>query len=127
MIFSSSQCHCLQSVKLGLSVWLMQTTWNEARSKLEKDSLGRASNPDLDAAEKERVFRAHIDGLYSVCFNRAMDFMPAHWMLVVAMSRYSLRLKQVNNVHYKTVTYFRTEGVSIPVYLQKVMLCLQSI
>lgn len=69
----------------------MQTTWNEARSKLEKDSLGRASNPDLDAAEKERVFRAHIDGLYSVCFNRAIDFMPAHWMLIVVMSKYTTK------------------------------------
>jgi len=44
-----------------------ETSWVEARSKLEKDSLGRASNPDMDAAEKERIFRAHIDGLYSRC------------------------------------------------------------
>lgn len=44
-----------------------EMSWTEARSKLEKDALGRASNPDIDTTERERIFRVHIDGLYNRC------------------------------------------------------------
>lgn len=52
----------------GLDARVKQMSWTEARSKLEKDALGRASNPDIDTTERERIFRVHIDGLYNVCF-----------------------------------------------------------
>eukprot|EP00252_Welwitschia_mirabilis_P018920 TRINITY_DN4241_c0_g2_i1.p1 TRINITY_DN4241_c0_g2~~TRINITY_DN4241_c0_g2_i1.p1 ORF type:complete len:714 (+),score=170.12 TRINITY_DN4241_c0_g2_i1:212-2143(+) len=41
-----------------------EASWTESRPILEKDPLGRATNPDLDPADKERLFREHVNGLY---------------------------------------------------------------
>lgn len=44
-----------------------EASWTESRPKLEKDPLGRATNSDLDLAERERLFREHVNGLYERC------------------------------------------------------------
>uniref|UniRef100_A0A0C9QX05 TSA: Wollemia nobilis Ref_Wollemi_Transcript_2281_3725 transcribed RNA sequence n=1 Tax=Wollemia nobilis TaxID=56998 RepID=A0A0C9QX05_9CONI len=44
-----------------------EASWTESRPKLEKDPLGRATNPELDVADQERLFREHVNGLYERC------------------------------------------------------------
>ncbi|KAJ1383066.1 FF domain, partial [Sesbania bispinosa] len=48
-----------------------QASWTESRPKLEKDPQGRATNPDLDPADTEKLFREHIKMLQERC---AHDF-----------------------------------------------------
>lgn len=43
-----------------------QASWTESKLKLEKDPQGRASNPDLDSTEMEKLFRDHIKMLHEV-------------------------------------------------------------
>jgi transcription elongation regulator 1 len=44
----------------------IQASWTDTRPKLERDGLGRASNPDLDLPEREKLFREHVNDLYEV-------------------------------------------------------------
>lgn len=44
-----------------------QASWTESKSKLEKDPQGRASNPDLDSSEMEKLFRDHMKTLQERC------------------------------------------------------------
>ncbi|RYR72789.1 hypothetical protein Ahy_A02g007000 isoform A [Arachis hypogaea] len=46
-------------------------SWTESKHKLEKDPQGRATNPDLDPADTEKLFREHIKMLQERC---AHDF-----------------------------------------------------
>uniref|UniRef100_A0A1J3HXB7 Pre-mRNA-processing protein 40C n=1 Tax=Noccaea caerulescens TaxID=107243 RepID=A0A1J3HXB7_NOCCA len=48
-----------------------EASWTESKPKLERDPQKRASNPDLDPADKEKLFRDHIKTLYERC---AKDF-----------------------------------------------------
>jgi transcription elongation regulator 1 len=49
-------------------LWVgIQASWTDARPKLERDGLGRASNPDLDLPEREKLFREHVNDLYERC------------------------------------------------------------
>lgn len=48
-----------------------KVTWTESKAKLEKDPQGRATNPDLNQADAEKLFRDHIKDLYERC---ARDF-----------------------------------------------------
>ncbi|ESQ47904.1 hypothetical protein EUTSA_v10020134mg [Eutrema salsugineum] len=48
-----------------------EASWTESKPKLERDPQKRASNPDLDSADKEKLFRDHIKTLYERC---AHDF-----------------------------------------------------
>eukprot|EP00268_Persea_americana_P023274 TRINITY_DN22924_c0_g1_i1.p1 TRINITY_DN22924_c0_g1~~TRINITY_DN22924_c0_g1_i1.p1 ORF type:complete len:1089 (-),score=274.03 TRINITY_DN22924_c0_g1_i1:759-4025(-) len=41
-----------------------KASWTESSPKLEKDPQGRASNPDLDKADTEKLFREHVKTLY---------------------------------------------------------------
>eukprot|EP00250_Pteridium_aquilinum_P015885 c22819_g1_i1 orf=261-3680(+) len=41
-----------------------EASWTESRPKLEKDALGRATNPELDSTEREKLFREHVKALY---------------------------------------------------------------
>jgi len=43
-----------------------EASWTDARPKLERDGLGRASNPDLDLPEREKLFWEHVNDLYEV-------------------------------------------------------------
>lgn len=73
-----------------------QTSWTEGRLKLEKDSLGRASNPDIEVVEREHMFRVHVDGLYNVCCyfftlnmkyaNLMLVFLKSHVLLLLSLS-----------------------------------------
>ncbi|RDX86902.1 Pre-mRNA-processing protein 40C, partial [Mucuna pruriens] len=42
-------------------------SWTESKPKLEKDPQGRASNPDLDASDTEKLFREHVKMLQERC------------------------------------------------------------
>uniref|UniRef100_A0A2P2JH43 Pre-mRNA-processing protein 40C isoform X1 n=2 Tax=Rhizophora mucronata TaxID=61149 RepID=A0A2P2JH43_RHIMU len=42
-------------------------SWTESKPKLEKDPQGRATNPDLDSSDTEKLFREHIKTLYERC------------------------------------------------------------
>ncbi|KAI4357005.1 hypothetical protein L6164_000983 [Bauhinia variegata] len=42
-------------------------SWTESRPKLEKDPQGRATNPDLDPSDTEKLFREHIKMLQERC------------------------------------------------------------
>ncbi|KAF5195719.1 Pre-mrna-processing protein 40c [Thalictrum thalictroides] len=44
-----------------------QASWTESKPKLEKDSQGRATNPDLDKSDTEKLFREHVKTLYERC------------------------------------------------------------
>lgn len=44
-----------------------EASWTEARPKLEKDALGRATNPELDSSDREKLFREHVKTLYERC------------------------------------------------------------
>lgn len=46
-----------------------QASWTESKVKLDKDPQGRASNPDLDAADTEKLFREHSKLLHERCSN----------------------------------------------------------
>ncbi|CAH2053273.1 unnamed protein product [Thlaspi arvense] len=48
-----------------------EASWTESKPKLERDPQKRASNPDLNHADKEKLFRDHIKTLYERC---AHDF-----------------------------------------------------
>ncbi|CAM8954053.1 unnamed protein product [Rhodiola kirilowii] len=48
-----------------------QASWTESRPKLEKDPQGRASNPELESSELEKLFREHVNMLLERC---ASDF-----------------------------------------------------
>lgn len=41
-----------------------EASWTESKPKLEKDPLNRATNPELDNVERERLFREHVKALY---------------------------------------------------------------
>ncbi|MCO5606517.1 hypothetical protein L7F22_060705 [Adiantum nelumboides] len=41
-----------------------EASWTESKPKLEKDPLGRATNPELDNVEREKLFREHVKALY---------------------------------------------------------------
>ncbi|KAF8407472.1 hypothetical protein HHK36_006606 [Tetracentron sinense] len=43
-----------------------QASWNESKSKLEKDPQKRALNPDLDPADTEKLFREHAKILHEL-------------------------------------------------------------
>lgn len=43
-----------------------QASWTEARPKLEKDPLGRATNSELDLSDRERLFREHVNEIFDV-------------------------------------------------------------
>lgn len=47
-------------------LFVLQASWTESRPKLEKDALGRATNPELDNVEREKLFRDHVKKLYDV-------------------------------------------------------------
>ncbi|KAK7264143.1 hypothetical protein RJT34_31747 [Clitoria ternatea] len=42
-------------------------SWTESKPKLEKDPQGRASNPDLDVSDTEKLFREHVKMLQERC------------------------------------------------------------
>ncbi|KAF7827442.1 pre-mRNA-processing protein 40C isoform X1 [Senna tora] len=42
-------------------------SWTESKPKLEKDPQGRATNPDLDPSDTEKLFREHIKMLQERC------------------------------------------------------------
>ncbi|XP_031383288.1 pre-mRNA-processing protein 40C isoform X3 [Punica granatum] len=42
-------------------------SWMESRAKLEKDPQRRATNPDLDPTETEKLFREHVKMLHERC------------------------------------------------------------
>ncbi|GAB4850661.1 hypothetical protein Ancab_029972 [Ancistrocladus abbreviatus] len=44
-----------------------QASWTDSKPKLEKDPQGRATNPDLDQSDLEKLFREHIKLLYERC------------------------------------------------------------
>ncbi|KAJ8759627.1 hypothetical protein K2173_009274 [Erythroxylum novogranatense] len=44
-----------------------QASWTESKAKLEKDPQGRATNPDLDPSDVEKLFREHVKLLYERC------------------------------------------------------------
>uniref|UniRef100_A0A2N9IEN5 Pre-mRNA-processing protein 40C n=1 Tax=Fagus sylvatica TaxID=28930 RepID=A0A2N9IEN5_FAGSY len=44
-----------------------QASWTESKPKLEKDAQARATNPDLDSSETEKLFREHIKMLNERC------------------------------------------------------------
>ncbi|XP_058090357.1 pre-mRNA-processing protein 40C isoform X2 [Magnolia sinica] len=48
-----------------------KASWTESKPKLDKDPQGRATNPDLDKADTEKLFREHVKVLYERC---ARDF-----------------------------------------------------
>lgn len=43
-----------------------QASWTESKPKLEKDPQARATNPDLDVSDTEKLFREHIKMLNEV-------------------------------------------------------------
>lgn len=45
----------------------LKASWTESKSKLEKDPQGRATNPDLNQADAEKLFRDHVKDLYERC------------------------------------------------------------
>ncbi|KAJ6720753.1 TRANSCRIPTION ELONGATION REGULATOR 1 [Salix viminalis] len=46
-----------------------QASWTESKPKLEKDPQRRATNPDLDPSDIEKLFREHIKMLHERCTN----------------------------------------------------------
>jgi len=50
-------CYFLQHLK---------ASWTESKPILERDPQKRASNPDLEPADKEKLFRDHVKSLYEV-------------------------------------------------------------
>ncbi|KMT02659.1 hypothetical protein BVRB_9g203360 [Beta vulgaris subsp. vulgaris] len=44
-----------------------EASWTESKPKLEKDPQGRASNPDLEESDLEKLFREHVKMLYERC------------------------------------------------------------
>lgn len=44
-----------------------QASWTDSKPKLAKDPQGRASNPDLDESDLEKLFREHVKMLYERC------------------------------------------------------------
>lgn len=48
-----------------------QASWTVSKPKLEKDPQGRATNPDLDPSDTEKLFREHVKMLFERC---AHDF-----------------------------------------------------
>ncbi|MED6158668.1 hypothetical protein PIB30_034913, partial [Stylosanthes scabra] len=71
-------------------------SWTESKHKLEKDPQGRATNPDLDPADTEKLFREHIKMLQERC---AHDFraLMAEVLTLEAASRESEDGKTVLN------------------------------
>ncbi|XP_020599394.1 pre-mRNA-processing protein 40C isoform X2 [Phalaenopsis equestris] len=45
----------------------LKASWTESKPKLEKDPQGRATNPDLNQADAEKLFRDHVKDLYERC------------------------------------------------------------
>ncbi|KAG6763900.1 hypothetical protein POTOM_031347 [Populus tomentosa] len=43
-----------------------QASWTESKPRLEKDPQGRATNPDLDPSDIEKLFREHIKMLHEL-------------------------------------------------------------
>lgn len=43
-----------------------QASWTVSKPKLEKDPQGRATNPDLDPSDTEKLFREHVKMLFEV-------------------------------------------------------------
>ncbi|XP_038721456.1 pre-mRNA-processing protein 40C-like isoform X2 [Tripterygium wilfordii] len=44
-----------------------QASWTESKPKLEKDPQGRATNPELDPSDMEKLFREHVKMLLERC------------------------------------------------------------
>jgi len=44
-----------------------EASWTESKPILERDPQKRASNPDLEPADKEKLFRDHVKSLYERC------------------------------------------------------------
>ncbi|CAJ1933801.1 unnamed protein product [Sphenostylis stenocarpa] len=42
-------------------------SWTESKPKLEKDPQGRATNPELDSSDTEKLFREHVKMLQERC------------------------------------------------------------
>lgn len=49
-----------------VTCFLFQASWTECKPKLDRDPQGRATNPDLDQADAEKLFREHVKDLYEV-------------------------------------------------------------
>ncbi|PKU73342.1 pre-mRNA-processing protein 40C isoform X1 [Dendrobium catenatum] len=45
----------------------LKASWTDSKPKLEKDPQGRATNPDLNQVDAEKLFRDHIKDLYERC------------------------------------------------------------
>ncbi|XP_061985597.1 pre-mRNA-processing protein 40C-like isoform X3 [Populus nigra] len=52
-----------------------QASWTESKPWLEKDPQGRATNPDLDPSDIEKLFREHIKMLHERCTNVFKDLL----------------------------------------------------
>ncbi|KAF9677058.1 hypothetical protein SADUNF_Sadunf08G0068100 [Salix dunnii] len=52
-----------------------QASWTESKPRLEKDPQGRASNPDLESSDIEKLFREHIKMLHERCTNDFKDLL----------------------------------------------------
>ncbi|KAK7258065.1 hypothetical protein RIF29_32476 [Crotalaria pallida] len=61
-------------------------SWTESKPKLEKDPQGRATNPELDPADTEKLFREHIKMLQERCANEFRSLL-AEVLTVEAASR----------------------------------------
>ncbi|XP_042394898.1 pre-mRNA-processing protein 40C-like isoform X1 [Zingiber officinale] len=46
-----------------------KATWTESKPKLEKDTQGRLTNPDLAPEDAEKLFREHVKDLHERCVN----------------------------------------------------------
>lgn len=47
-----------------------QVSWTESKPKLEKDPQRRATNPELEESDLEKLFREHIKMLHERCINK---------------------------------------------------------
>jgi hypothetical protein len=61
-------CITFEDVTVSSDFALSQASWTEWRPKLEKDPLGRTTNPDLELADRERYFREHVNEIFEVRF-----------------------------------------------------------
>lgn len=52
-----------------------QASWTESKPKLEKDPQGRATNPDLDLSDIEKLFREHVKLLHERCVQDFRDLL----------------------------------------------------
>ncbi|XP_027354873.1 pre-mRNA-processing protein 40C isoform X2 [Abrus precatorius] len=58
---TSFQALLVETIKDSLA------SWTESKPRLEKDPQGRATNPDLDPSDTEKLFREHVKMLQERC------------------------------------------------------------